>query len=212
MTRGEAEKSTEEPVVYVIDDDPAVRQSVRWLMESVGRQVEDFASADTFLEHYAPERAGCLLTDVRMPGIGGVQLQELLGERGITIPVIVMTAYGDVSTAVRAMKAGALDFIEKPYNEQQLLDLVDRAITQALAAQALESEQEAVRAKYRNLTRREAQVMALVVKGNTNKQIAFDLGISEKTVEAHRSRVMEKMGVNSIAELVTIAPLCLSDD
>lgn len=116
---------TVNPTVFVIDDDPAVRQSVCWLVESAGRRVEQYASADSFLEHYRPDQAGCVLTDVRMPGLGGLQLQETLKQRGYAIPVIIMTAYGDVSTAVRAMKAGAVDFLEKPYSDQALLDLIE---------------------------------------------------------------------------------------
>jgi len=209
MNNPEPDLPVEEPTVYVIDDDQAVRQSVRWLMESVGRRVEVFDSAESFLANYLPNQPGCILTDVRMPGLGGVTLQEMLRDRDSTIPVIVMTAYGDVPTAVRAMKAGALDFIEKPYNDQLLLDLIERAIKKNRETRIERGEQEAARAKYQLLTPRERQVMALVVQGNSNKMVARTLGISNKTVEAHRAKVMEKMAVKSAAELATIATLCL---
>lgn len=195
------------PTVFVIDDDPAVRQSVCWLLESAGRRVEVFESAETFLNVYTPDRPGCVLTDIRMPGLGGLQLQDTLRSQGYMIPIIIMTAYGDVSLAVRAMKAGAIDFLEKPYGDQALLDLIEDAIKKdGVIRQELE-EAAAARGKYESLTPREQQVMDLIVQGRSNKQMAAQLSISTKTIEAHRSKVMGKMSAGSIAELTNLAGL-----
>ena len=199
----------ERPTVFVIDDDPAVRQSVCWLVESGGRQVDAFDSALAFLDLYTPDQTGCVLTDVRMPGMGGLQLQEELSGRDYAIPVIVMTAYGDVTTAVRAMKAGAIDFLEKPYNDQTLLDLIEEAIQKDSDFRQEQAQGDSVRAKFDSLTSREQQVMRLVVQGRSNKSMATLLNISTKTIEAHRAKVMGKMGVSSIAELTKLAAFCV---
>lgn len=196
------------PTVFVIDDDPAVQQSVCWLVESAGRRVKAFDSAEAFLESYTPDKAGCVLTDVRMPGLGGLQLQETLQEKGYAIPVIIMTAYGDVSTAVRAMKGGAVDFLEKPYNDHALLDLIEEAIKKDEIIRQDQKEADAARARYGLLTPREQQIMQLVVQGRSNKEMAAQLEISTKTVEAHRSKVMSKMEAGSIAALTKVATLC----
>jgi len=191
-----------EPTVFVVDDDLAMRNSLKWLIESVGMRVEAYGSADEFLSYYYPGRAGCLLLDVRMSGMSGLDLQDHLARSSITIPVIIITGHGDVPMAVRAMKAGAMDFIEKPFNDELLLD----SIRNALAADAEERSHQAERAqvatRLAHLTPREYEVMEMVAKGMSNKQIALDLGVSAKTVEAHRGRVMEKMEAGSLADLV----------
>ena len=178
------------PTVFVIDDDPAVRQSVCWLVETGGRHIVAFESAQAFLDNYTPDQNGCVVTDVRMPGMSGLQLQDELFDRGCTIPVIIMTAYGDVATAVRAMKAGAIDFLEKPYNDQALLDLIEEAVQKDDDIRRAHSHGEAVRAKFDRLTQREQQVMRLVVQGQSNKMMSHQLEITTKTIEAHRSKVM----------------------
>lgn len=196
------------PTVFVIDDDPAVLQSACWLVESAGRCVEVFDSAEAFLESYSSGRAGCVLTDVRMPGLDGLQLQEELRKQGYTIPVIIMTAYGDVSMAVRAMKAGAVDFLEKPYGDQELLDLIEEVIRKDADIRQKQKGINAARVKFQLLTPREKQIMELIVQGLSNKQMAMQLSISTKTIEAHRSKVMGKMQAGSIAELTQLAALC----
>lgn len=195
------------PTVFVIDDDPAVRQSVCWLVESAGRQAEPHESAEAFLEIYTPDQPGCALTDVRMPGLGGLQLQETLKRRGYTIPVIIMTAYGDVSTAVRAMKAGAVDFLEKPFSDQALLDLIEDALREDERRSQQRLKEDEARKRIESLTPRERQIMELVVLGRSNKEMAADLDISTKTVEAHRSKVMAKMVARSVAELTTLVAI-----
>ncbi len=200
---------SESPTVFVIDDDPAVRQSVCWLVESGGRRVAAFESALDFLDSYTSDQTGCVVTDVRMPGMGALQLQDELHDRGFTIPVIIMTGYGDVATAVRAMKAGAIDFLEKPYNDQAMLDLVEEAIQKDDDTRRQHMQGDAVRAKFDKLTPREQQVMGLVVQGRSNKMMAAQLTIATKTIEAHRAKVMEKMDVRSVAELTQLAALCV---
>ena len=196
------------PTVFVIDDDPAVRQSVFWLVESAGRRAEAFDSAESFLDSYDSDSAGCVLTDVRMPGMGGLKLQEEMQSRNHIIPFIMMTAYGDVSVAVRAMKAGAVDFLEKPYSDQALLDLIEEAIKKDEENRQKKKATEAVHIKFESLTAREQQVMGLIVQGRSNKQMAAQLEISTKTIEAHRSKVMGKMQAGSVAELTQLATLC----
>ena len=194
-----------EPTVFVVDDDEAVRDSMKWLVESVGLRVEIFESAQAFLAGYDPGRPGCLVLDVRMPGMSGLELQERLAEEDIGIPVIVMTGFGDVPTAVRAMKTGAVDFIEKPFNDQAMLDLIHDSLERDAEMRRERSVKAAARAQLEKLTQREREVMRLVVSGMSNKEIARELDIAPKTVEAHRAKVMEKMGVGSLAELVQTA-------
>lgn len=193
-----------EITVFVVDDDQAVRDSLALLVQSVGLEVETFAGAQDFLDAYRPERRGCLITDIRMPGMSGLDLQERLSADRYHIPVIVLTGFGDVPAAVRALKGGAIDFVEKPFNPQALLDLVHQAIAQdgELRERAARDSDRAERMAL--LTRREQDVMALVVAGKANKVIAMDLKISERTVELHRGRIMKKMRVRSLAELVQI--------
>lgn len=193
---------TAEPIVYVVDDDDAMRGSLKWLIESVGLRVETFGSADEFLSCYYPGRPGCLLLDVRMPGMSGLDLQEYLANRHIQLPVIIITGHGDVPMAVRAMKAGALDFIEKPFNDEALLDAIRRALTLAVEQRTVQARQADIATRLALLTPREHEVMEMVADGRSNKEIANALGVSAKTVEAHRARVMEKTGARSLAELV----------
>ncbi|HNA29227.1 MAG TPA: response regulator transcription factor [Thiobacillaceae bacterium] len=191
-----------EPTVYVVDDDRAARDSLRWLLESVGHRVSCHASAQEFLAGFDHEAGGCVVLDVRMPGMSGLELQDQLRERGCCLPVIIVTGHGDVPMAVRAMRSGALDFLQKPYNDQVLLDSIGRAL--ALCRQkGLERERLArIQAAYLMLSPREREVASMVVNGCANKVIAIDLGLSPKTVEAHRANAMEKMKARTLSELV----------
>jgi RNA polymerase sigma factor (sigma-70 family) len=191
--------------VFVVDDDQAMRNSLKWLIESVGVQVESFGSADEFLAQYHPGRSGCLVLDVRMPGMSGLDLQEYLAEKGIHIPVVIITGHGDVPMAVRAMKSGAIDFIEKPFNDEALLDAIRRAIAFEEQQRSYHSEYVQIQERLSHLTPREHEVMQMVTEGKSNKEIANALGVSAKTIEAHRARVMEKMQAGSLAELVRMA-------
>ncbi len=194
----------DEPVVFVVDDDRAARESLSWLIGSVHLRVQSFASAAEFLAAYPPGRPGCVIADVRMPGLSGLDLQAELRRRGIDLPVIVVTGHGDVPMAVRAMKAGAVDFVEKPFNDQVLIDLVQNAVKQSLASRRNEREKREWRARLEQLTPRERQVLDMIAAGESNKNIAHALGISEKTVEAHRAHVMDKMQAKSFAELMKL--------
>lgn len=191
-----------EPTVFVVDDDQAMRKSLHWLIESVGLNVETFPSARRFLESYTPGRPGCLVLDMRMPGISGLELQEKLKARNITIPVIFITGHGDVPMAVRAMKAGAIDFIEKPFNDQLLLDRIQHALEQDAQSRSGQAQRAELAARLALLTPREREVMEMVAEGKPNKVIAAQLGVSAKTVEAHRAKVMEKMQAKSLADLI----------
>lgn len=193
---------SESSSVYVVDDDPAMRDSLRWLLESVDFQVNVFESATSFLEEYKGERPACLVLDVRMPGMSGLDLQDELVRRGITIPMIMISAHGDVPVAVRALKTGAIDFIEKPFSDQLLLDRVRQALQNDQQTSETDEVKEAIRERRDTLTPREKEVMELVVAGNPNKAVAAHLGLSQKTVEIHRARVMSKMSAGSLAELV----------
>lgn len=190
------------PTVFVVDDDPAVRESLSFLMGSVGIRVETFATAQAFLDSYSEAREGCLILDVRMSGMSGLELQEKLQALGSQLPIIVVTGYGDVSMAVRALKRGALDFIEKPFTDQELLDRINGALDVDQRNRDRNAVCREVEARIVGLTRRERQVMDLVVAGKANKTIAHELDLSSKTVEVHRSRMMEKMGTSSLAELL----------
>ncbi len=188
--------------VFVVDDDQAVRESLALLVQSVGLEAETFASARDFLDAYRPDRCGCLITDIRMPGMSGLELQEQLSADGHQIPVIVLTGFGDVPTAVRALKGGAVDFIEKPFSPQVLLDLVQQAIVRDAEIREQAAREARLAKRMALLTPREQEVMELVVAGNANKVIAIDLSISVRTVELHRGRIMKKMQARSLAELM----------
>ena len=194
-----------EPIVFVIDDDEAVRLSTEMLIRSMGLRAESFASAAEFLDDFDPQQPSCLILDIRMPGMSGLELQEHLVERNLSVPIIFVTGHGEVPMAVKAMKAGAIDFIQKPFRDQELIDRVHAALEKDAEARVKASEIQAINAKMQTLTARETEVMQLVVDGKANKEIAFDLGLSPRTVEIHRARVMSKMGAGSLAELVRLA-------
>ena len=194
-----------EPRVHIVDDDEAMRDSLKWLLESRGLKVELYHSAEAFLHALNCGFCGCLVLDVRMPGMNGLDLYEQLRARASTLPVIFITGHGDVPMAVSALKKGAADFIEKPFNNQDMLGLIESCMKQDRAAAAKRAENASVAQRLDSLTQREREVLGLIVGGKLNKQIANDLGISIKTVEEHRSRVMEKMGASSVAELVQLA-------
>jgi RNA polymerase sigma factor (sigma-70 family) len=194
-----------EPTVFIVDDDPSVRRVLGQLFRCEGLPSASFSSAQQFLEDVDADRPGCLLLDVRMPGASGLELQDTLLERGMRLPIIFMTAYADVPMSVRAMKAGAVDFVEKPFNEQQLLEAVHRGLERDRQAREAARARHRAEQRIRSLTPRERQVLALVVAGRTNREIADEWGISEKTVKVHRGRVMEKTRVNTLPELVLLA-------
>ncbi len=200
-----------DPTVFVVDDDPAMRDSLRWLLESVGLAVVTYPTAAEFLGARNPDAAGCLVLDVRMPGMSGLDLQAELVRRGDEIPTIVITGHAEVPMAVRAVKAGALDFIEKPFSDQLLLDRVRQAIDVDRRQREQRARRNEARRRVALLTAREREVMDLVVSGRANKEIAAALGLSPKTVEVHRARVMEKMDVDSLAELIRVALLASGD-
>jgi two-component system, LuxR family, response regulator FixJ len=193
-----------EPTVFVVDDEPIIRTSLQRLIESVSLKVETFGAANEFLDAYQPGRPGCVVLDVRMPGISGLDMQDRMAERGIDIPVIFITAYGDVPMAVRALKAGAVDFLQKPFNNQTLLDCVQEAIEQDAKARRERARHDDIATLFAGLTPREREVMDLVVAGKPNREIATDLGLSAKTVEVHRAHVMSKLHVDSLANLVRL--------
>lgn len=194
-----------EPTVYIVDDDTAVRDSLAWLVSSVKLPVKAFASADEFLGALDPAPVGCVLIDVRMPGTSGLQLQEILKDRAENLAVIIVTGHADVPMAIRAMKAGAVDFVEKPFNDQQVLELVSMAIEKSTRAVRNIAQSNEIRGRYDTLTPRETEVFRGLIAGLPNKAIAADLGLSQKTVEIHRSKVMRKMRARSFAELVAMA-------
>ena len=192
----------DEPVVFVIDDDRAVRDSLSMLVETAGLRVRAFPNAQAFLDFIRPDIAGCVITDLRMPGLSGLELQDRLTELDIAIPLIVLTGHGDVPAAVRALKHGAVDFIEKPFDSDTLLELIRRAIERDASLRETHSAQAEISSRIETLTPREREVMGLVVEGKANKVIAFDLGISERTVELHRARIMRKMRARSLPDLI----------
>lgn len=194
----------DQQTVFVVDDDQAARESLRWLLESVGHRVNCPASALEFLESYDGSVPGCLVLDIRMPGMSGLELQNHLLERGWCLPVIIVTGHGDVPMAVRAMKAGAVDFLQKPYNDQVLLDRIQMALDLCRQRSHSHEELAKIQANYQQLTLREREVASLVVAGKANKVIAIELGLSPKTIEVHRANVMFKMRVKSLPELVQI--------
>jgi two-component system response regulator DctR len=192
----------EEQTVFIVDDDAAVRDSIQELVESVGLRAESHSSGQAFLASYQPQRSGCLVLDVRMAGMSGLVLQEKLNELGARIPVIIITGHGDVPMAVRALKAGAVDFVQKPYRDQLLLDSINNALTMdTIARRSLDELQNHDR-QLATLTKREQEVLDKLLAGNISKQIARELGISTRTVEVHRQNLLRKLGVRSVKELL----------
>lgn len=200
-----------EPVVFIVDDDEEVRDSLQRLLESVNLAFECFAGAEDFLEAYQPDRPGCVLADVRMPGMSGLQLQEELKARSIELPVILLSGYADVPMVIRAMKAGAADFIEKPFNSQALLDRVQTVIKESAKTFADQTKRREFRQRLERLTKRQRQVLDLIVTGVPNKRIAFELVLSEKTIETHRAHIMEKMRAKAPVDLATMLILANTD-
>lgn len=188
--------------VFVVDDDDAVRNSLRLLLKSVGLPTVAFPSAQEFLSAWHPEHPGCLVLDVRMPGMSGLELQVELNQRGAIIPVIFISGHGDIPMAVEAIQHGAFDFLQKPFRDQDLIDRVQRALAADGENRRLLAQRDTLRERFESLTPREQEVLTLVTQGKANKVMAGDLGVSQRTVEIHRARVMEKMGAQSLAQLV----------
>ena len=192
-------------IVYVVDDDPSVRRALARLIRSVGLAVETFPNAQAFLDFTPHDQPACLVLDVRLPGPSGLDLQSTLREAGRLLPIVFITAHGSVSTSVRAMKGGAVDFLQKPFNDQELLDCIQRALETSRRQRADQAEHAELAQRHASLTSREREVLRLVVAGMLNKQIAGELGIAEKTIKVHRARVMDKMRVGSVPDLVRLA-------
>lgn len=193
------------PIVFVIDDDPSVRRSLERLLRSAGLPAETFPSAEDFLSREAPESPSCLILDIKMPGLSGLELQEKLAAAGKILPIIFITGHGTVPMSVQAMKAGARDFLQKPFNDRELLEAIRNAIARGKELREKEDEVLKIRQRAALLTPREREVFALVAAGKLNKEIAYQLGLSEKTVKVHRARVMQKMRAESLADLVRFA-------
>ncbi|HYL00977.1 MAG TPA: response regulator transcription factor [Steroidobacteraceae bacterium] len=190
------------PTVFVVDDDEGVRNSLRFLLKSVGLTTQTLSSASEFLDTYKPSQPGCLVLDVRMPGMSGLELQEQLNVRGAVIPVIFITGHGDIPMAVEAMQQGAFDFLQKPFRDQELIDRIQRALELDGRNRAALDQHARIRERLDSLTPREREVLALMTRGQPNKIMAAELGVSQRTVEIHRARVMEKSGAASLAQLV----------
>ena len=201
-----------EPVVYVVDDEPDIRDAVRLLLRSVGLKVESFGLAQRFLEAYQPQQPGCLILDIRMPGMSGPELQEALSQKKLALPVIVITGHGDVPLTVRTMKAGAITVLEKPFNDQLLIDAVQQALEIDRKHRIKQCELDSITARLSQLTPRETEVLDRVVKGTLNKLIAADLDLSVRTVEIHRARIMNKMQAESLPELVKMVMLIIASN
>jgi FixJ family two-component response regulator len=194
-----------EPVVFVVDDDPSVRSGLARLLKSMGLAVQAFASAREFLELVVTDKPGCLIVDLRMPAMSGLELQEQLKSRSLNLPIIFLTGFGTVPATVRAMKAGAVDFLEKPVDDQTLIDTVFRALDLDREQRVKQAEVQVVHDRLKSLTPREVEVFRLIITGRLNKQVASELNTSEKTIKVHRARILEKMQCQSLAELVRLA-------
>ena len=190
------------PLIYIVDDDDAVRDALGMLFRSIGLQYEAFASALDFLQRYDARRHSCLVADIRMPGLSGLELQQRLNEQRCEIPIIFITGHGDVPMAVTAMKSGAADFLQKPFRDHDLIDRIEKALARDGERRKGRAELDEIRARLELLTPRETEVMQRVARGQANKVIAMDLGVSQRTVELHRARVMKKLRLRSVAELV----------
>src|ERR1700736_2212000 len=199
-------------VVFVVDDDPSVRRAIKLLLESIGLEVELFGSAQEFLPRGPTKGPGCLILDVRLPGVSGLDFQRQLSETKINIPIIFISAHGDVPMTVRAMKAGAIEFLTKPFRDQDLLDAVQVALERDRARRQREVEIATLRERFASLSPREREVIAMVVSGMPNKQTAAEIGITENTVKVHRSRAMEKMQAQSLADLVKMVERLKTED
>jgi len=197
-----ASTDTKDATVFVVDDDEAVRESLGWLISSIGLTVETYPSAQDFLDNFTTERHGCLVVDVRMPGMNGLELQRRIADKATCLPIIVITGHGDVQMAVRAMKDGAFDFVEKPFNDHTIIEQIQKAVHECKNRRSKESLKQEIQSLISLLTPRENEIMGMIVNGETNKSIARNLSISDKTVEAHRAKVMEKMQSSSLAELM----------
>ena len=197
--------SPAKPAVCVVDDDPSVRVAMERLLKSVGLTVKTFASAREFLDQATPEWSGCLIVDLRMPGMGGLDLQDQLSTHQVSLPVIFLTGYGTVPASVRAMKAGAVDFLEKPVDDQTLLDAVHKALERDRRARGNQAGMQALEQRLAILTPREYEVLTFIISGRLNKQVAAELGTTEKTIKVHRARIMKKLQCASLAELVRLA-------
>lgn len=193
------------PIVYVVDDDASIRDAVRKLLASVGLRSETFGTTQEFLQSKRPEAPACMVLDVRLPDVSGLEFQRELASAGIEIPIIFITGHGDIPMSVRAMKAGAVEFLTKPFRGQELLDAVQEAIAKARITWSTRAQMAELNARYSSLTAREKEVMGLVVAGLLNKQIAAELGASELTIKTHRGRVMDKMKADSVADLVRMS-------
>ncbi len=195
-------KNMPEPTVFIVDDDAAVRDSIQELVESVGLQAEGYASAFAFLDIFQPQRSGCLVLDVQIAAMSGLALQQKLNELGFKIPVIMLTGHGDVPMAVQAMKAGAVDFIQKPYRDQSLLDSINAALVLDAAARCSSSAAESLEHQLATLTEREREVLNQTLAGSTSKEIARELSVSPRTVEAHRQNLLLELGIGTVNELM----------
>jgi len=194
-----------QPVVFVVDDDLGVRDAIRKLIASVGLRVESFGSAGEFFSSSRPDVPACLVLDVRLPDVSGLEFQRALADARVEIPIIFITGHGDIPMSVRAMKAGAVEFLTKPFRGQELLDAIQEAIAKDRVARAERAQMNQIRARYDTLTPREKEVLHLVASGMLNKQVAAELGASELTIKTHRGRVMQKMGADSLADLVRMS-------
>lgn len=200
----DARDRLDEAVVYIVEDDDAMRSSLLWLVESVELEAKVFASADAFLDSYTADRPGCLVLDVRMPRIGGFELQERLNDKGAPLPIIFISGHGDVPMSVRAMKKGAFDFVQKPYNPQSVLETIQAALRQGIDRFQEHQVRLEVEGKLAQLSPREHSVLERVVEGKSSKVIGYELGISSKTVDVHRASIREKFAVTSVAKLIKL--------